>query len=56
MGSEEIPLNTSDFKQIHMSVLKITQYPKAETMRLKARPEVEAAMIIIIGDGFFLSR
>lgn len=52
MGSKEILLNTSDIKQIHVTVLKITQYLKAETVRFKAQPEVEVAIIIIIGDWF----
>lgn len=57
MGLKEIPFKTSDIKQIHMTVLKITQYWKAETMRFKAQPEVEVAIIIImIGDWFLSSQ
>lgn len=52
MGSKEILLNTSDIKQIHVTVLKITQYLKAETVQFKAQPEVEVVIIIIIGDWF----
>lgn len=50
MGWKEILFNRRDAQQ--MQVLKSTQYWKAETMRFQAQPEVEVAIMMMMGNWF----